>query len=1012
MKMTGSKHQAGNPFVGPRPFEPGERLWGRDREISALRQLLNAERIVLLHSPSGAGKSSLVQAGLLPRLERSFDIWGPTRLGLEPPRGAEAEAAGANRYLLSAVQGFEEAVPQRLRRSLPVLAAQTLREYVEQRPRRRSAAANTLLIFDQFEEVLTADPLAVKAKQEFFAQVGEVLRDSRVWALFVLREDFLAPLDPYARLVPTHLKKRFRIDLLGLDGARQAMVEPAREGGREFPAATQLVQDLATMKVQQADGSFVEQTGQHVEPVQLQVVCRRLWAAMPADATSIDDAHLQRFGNVNEALAGYYGDAVRRIGGSELPHERAIREWFSYQLITSSDTRGQVLKEAETSAGLDNRVIERLLDTHLVRAEQRAGSSWYELAHDRLISPVQNGNRAWLQEHLAEVQQIASLWERQGRPAGLLLSGEELTEARTWAAEHELTATERDFLAESERAAVRRRRLRQLAVAVMIVAAIAVVAGAIAAMMWGKANQQAQVAEEQRNQAEQHSQEAGRQRDRAEQEKQEADLARIREEEQRLLAEQQRRLAERNERLARARKRTAEAARVEAEQAQDHAETARQEAEQARDHADQSRQVAEVEKLRADESAATSERLRLQTVARELALTSQRLPEDSDPELAALLAFHAYRLNRDHGGLADDPDIYSGLWQASKGLSADGTGAQDRFPSQVRAITLLAGGRLFAAGGEDAAVHLVDLARAGPHRQLAPAGPVTLEGRIRSLAATSYGRIAAGTIGGSILIWESQLAPAPRTLTGNGHSVYALAFRPGLASLAAGTAGGVWLWNLNGGKGRQLPGAGAAYGLAFHPDGRVLAAAGESGLCLWDLEAIGHTPRRLGGALELRSLVFSDDGELLAAGGVNGSILVWDRSAGEDAEPITLTGHTAAVTALAFNPREAQLASASLDGTVRLWPFQRSEQMPIVLTDHDAWVWSLAYVDGGKVLLSAGSDRAVRRFTTCADLLAEEICPRIHRNLSTEEWWQYLPPDLGYECTCPELPPGSGAPTP
>ena len=51
-----------NPFPGPRPFERGERIYGRDKEIRELRFLLQAERIVLFHAPSGAGKSSLIQA--------------------------------------------------------------------------------------------------------------------------------------------------------------------------------------------------------------------------------------------------------------------------------------------------------------------------------------------------------------------------------------------------------------------------------------------------------------------------------------------------------------------------------------------------------------------------------------------------------------------------------------------------------------------------------------------------------------------------------------------------------------------------------------------------------------------------------------------------------------------------------------------------------------------------------------------------------------------------------------
>jgi MoxR-like ATPase len=79
-----------NPFVGPRPIQQGEPLYGRDAEVRELFNLLQARRIVVLHSPSGAGKSSLVQAGLIPRLvEGRFDVWKPIRVNFDPhgPRG-------------------------------------------------------------------------------------------------------------------------------------------------------------------------------------------------------------------------------------------------------------------------------------------------------------------------------------------------------------------------------------------------------------------------------------------------------------------------------------------------------------------------------------------------------------------------------------------------------------------------------------------------------------------------------------------------------------------------------------------------------------------------------------------------------------------------------------------------------------------------------------------------------------------------------------------------------------
>jgi predicted GTPase len=61
-----------NPFPGPRPFAESDSLlfFGRDRELSDLVALLFAHRAVLLHAPSGAGKSSLVNAGLIPRARR------------------------------------------------------------------------------------------------------------------------------------------------------------------------------------------------------------------------------------------------------------------------------------------------------------------------------------------------------------------------------------------------------------------------------------------------------------------------------------------------------------------------------------------------------------------------------------------------------------------------------------------------------------------------------------------------------------------------------------------------------------------------------------------------------------------------------------------------------------------------------------------------------------------------------------------------------------------------------
>src|SRR5512136_2510812 len=102
-----------NPYVGPRAFRQGETLYGRDREVQELLDLLIAERIVLLYSPSGAGKSSLINAALIPRLQaEDFHTLPPVRLNTEVPPELVRKNGHVNRFVLSALISLEEGLPR------------------------------------------------------------------------------------------------------------------------------------------------------------------------------------------------------------------------------------------------------------------------------------------------------------------------------------------------------------------------------------------------------------------------------------------------------------------------------------------------------------------------------------------------------------------------------------------------------------------------------------------------------------------------------------------------------------------------------------------------------------------------------------------------------------------------------------------------------------------------------------------------------------------------------------
>jgi hypothetical protein len=462
--MVATAGPRANPYVGPRAFTTDDRgrFYGRDREVRELLDLLLAERIVLLYSPSGAGKTSLIEAGLKPLLEREdFHLFRTMRVSLAPA----ILPSGANRFVLSLLLSLQEENHSGSTKSTDDLIAElsklTLDEFLSRalkpdqttkRPKRE------ILIFDQFEEILTVDPTATREREEFFEQVGSALTNRQRWALFAMREEYRAAIDPYLRPIPTRLGATFRLDLLGVEAAHEAIQRPAAGVGVEFAkeAAAKLVDDLRRVRVPRPDGRIEMDLGPYIEPVQLQVVCLSLWdkwVGLSPASSRIEAAMVAQVGDVDSALADYYALQVKTAAeASKSTSERAIRDWFKDQLITKSGIRGQVLAESIPSAGLDQRVIDQLDRAHIIRAETRRNIRWYELAHDRLIEPVQSDNKQWYSANLTLLQRQAEIWERNGRPRSLLMRRPDLSSEEQGEANRPelLSSTERAFLIASQ----------------------------------------------------------------------------------------------------------------------------------------------------------------------------------------------------------------------------------------------------------------------------------------------------------------------------------------------------------------------------------------------------------------------------------------------------------------------------------------------------------------------------------------------------------------------------------
>ena len=410
-----------NPYVGPRAFGVGEALFGRDAETDALTDLLVSGRIVLLHSQSGAGKTSLLHANLIPRLTaEGFEILPTMRVG-GVPVGAPPSA---NRYVLSVLDDLENSC--KVPGQHEALLGHTLDSYLAKRAR-HNAEAPELLIFDQFEELLTLDPTDLEAKREFCRQVGIALKSRSRWAIFAMREEFCGALDPFLDLLPTRLANRYRLQLLSPEAARACIERPARAAGVTFmPAAVdELVKDLRQVQVQVSDGTVpVSKDGPFIEPVQLQVVCLRLWDNLPPGTMVVSprgDARNApaRAHDVDEALGEYYAAAVERAAADGQCDERDVRRWIESGLVVNR-MRAQALQGSEAAHRVSAAAVKVLEDVYLLRREERRGGIWYELAHDRLVLPLLENNQAWRERSFDDMEKAAARWLEAGRPDKLL----------------------------------------------------------------------------------------------------------------------------------------------------------------------------------------------------------------------------------------------------------------------------------------------------------------------------------------------------------------------------------------------------------------------------------------------------------------------------------------------------------------------------------------------------------------------------------------------------------------
>ena len=919
------------PYQGLVPFreEDAPYFRGRTREVEIIVANLRSRRTTILYGPSGVGKSSVLGAGLLPRLRALAEQDRRDREaspGDEPARAALAycileswrdEPLAA---LATAMHGAaEEAAGAPLEPWTPGTSlADAVRGW-------RGSVRRFLVILDQFEDYFLYHP---RAEGEFAEALVELMTspDLPVNVLVSLREDAHARLDRFADDVPELFSHQIRLEHLGRAGAEEAIRGPVEEHNRRHDEHVEVEGALVTALLDGAGGLRVagtvsaasaggdERRGEGIEASYLQLVLTRLWQEeVRHPPTRLRAATLERLGGPEAIVAGHVEETLAEPGLTA--HEQEVAAALFEHLVTPSRTK--FAQSVGDLAGLTRRdpaeiqgVIDKLTDRErrLLRVREPVAGvpdapSRVEIYHDALATPI----LAW-----------------------------------------------RDRIV--EQAAARRRRRRLVlwgGVTLVIVAGLAALA-VTAFVQRQEANRESAAARSQALAASSLSA-AGAQPDLG----LALALAAV-DAKPTVIAD------------AQLRKVVASSPGVRVIDTDDtHARVAvspdgRSFAAAGADGTVRVWDAATGEVIQTLEGHDGSVlAVAFSPDGRTIASSGRdgtiRIwdPASGD-ELRSLEghdgAVFGVAFSPDGGTIASSgKDGTVRIWDTASG---DALRTLEGHHGAVRAVAFSPDGGTLASGGADSTVRLWDPA-SGDAR-------ATLSGHSSSVNAVAFspggGALASASDDDTVLIWDpSSGAGGEDPLYGHDGDVLDVTFGPGGRTIAsAGDDGTVRIWDTASRELlRTLTGhVGSVSGVAFSPDGRTIVTAGDDEtMRLWD-PAAGYPLRTMGGHNgELFGVASSPDGRTLATAGDDGAVRLWDAASGsERGEP--LTGHDGRVYDVAFSPDGGRVASGGEDGTVRIWDPASGDAVRTLDGDGGA-VFGVAFSPDGGTLASANENGTV-----------------------------------------------------
>jgi WD40 repeat protein len=953
VEQQGAQDNEVSPYPGLAAFESKDHdlFFGRGRLVEQLAGVVRDQRFVALVGPSGSGKSSLLRAGVIPRLAQSNTIRIVTP-------GARPVSTGTELFT-------------------------TL-----------DATLDTIVIVDQFEEIFTLCRDA-REREEFIESLLAVRRAGSRWRVVVaIRADFYGRCAEHRGLAEAVARAHLLASPMTREELRDVIVKPA--AAQNLIVERKLTARLIEEVVDEPGGLPL-----------LSHVLAETWRRRRGHTLTMEG--YEAAGGLRGALARTAEDVYTYLSSPQA----AVARRILLRLVTPGqngpDTRRPAERAELTTGAPDDvtLVLDRLTRARLITLD----GDTVELAHEALIGawPRFAGwieqDRERLRFH-RQLTDAARAWEDLNHEPGALYRGARLAVARDWLTKDdgELTGSERAFveasiIAEDAEQAVRvrnHRRLRVLSAALALLLVVAVTIGVVAVRQWQRADQIAQTATSRQLAA------------------QALQLLDSQPSTAMLLAVQAFRLAPTAEARSALLSITAQQTYQGELTGHTDAVSQVAVSPDGHTVASASRDDTIILwdlRGRARRATLPVHNTWLRTIA--FSPDGHMLATGGDDNHVVLwntdtgtplatLATHTGAVKdvafSPDGSTLASADVNGAviLWD----LHTHQPRAQLTGPAAVKTVTYSPDGSILATGSSDHTIALWDsrtntrLATLVGHTQSVdsvafhPDGTVlasasqdhtvrlwdiphrsplaTLTGhtdKARAVAFSPDGQhLASASHDRSIILWDLAHHTIRARLTGHTNYIYTLAFHPNRPLLISGEENGkVILWDTT-----RIPLTGhtdTITAVAFSPDNHTLATAStDRTVKLWDWRKrtlLATTPTQPG---PLRTVAFSPNGRTLAVGGgsprtaTDQTLTLWDVThPATPTKTADLTGHTDQIRAVAFNPDGHILASASTDQNIILWDTQHHARLATLAAN--AELNSVAFSPDGHTIAATSHEQ-------------------------------------------------------